>query len=64
MKFLDTYESWDKVFKLVRTEDHYILWIHGNNTYQKVQLQQHELREFGNFILNFDQSEKLDNPYQ
>ena len=60
MKFLDTYESWDKVFKLVRYEDFFILWIHGQSDSYKIQLQSNELEEFGKFLLSFKDSD-LDN---
>lgn len=60
MKFLDTYESWDKIFKLVRADDHYILWIHGLNSSVKVYLQNHELKELGSFLLAFDNSAQSD----
>jgi hypothetical protein len=57
MKFLDTYESWDKIFKLVKYDDHFLVWIHGLNSSYKIQLQTNELKELGNFLINFDNSD-------
>lgn len=29
-KFLDTYETWDKIFKITQDDDNYRMYIHDN----------------------------------
>jgi len=59
MKYLDTYETWNKVFKLVRTEDDdfFKMYIHNNNwttnTMEIASFSEEELSGLAEFIQNF-----------
>lgn len=59
MKYLDTYETWNKIFKLVRTEDDdfFKIYIHDNcwlsNTMEIVSLSEKELSGLAEFIQDF-----------
>lgn len=59
MKYLDTYETWNKVFKLVRTEDNdfFKMYIHDNNwainTMEIASFNEEELSGLADFIQNF-----------
>lgn len=59
MKYLDTYETWSKIFKLVTTTDqnYYILYVHENswqsNKMDVIHLSPLELKNLADFIYDF-----------
>lgn len=63
MKFLDTFEVWNKTIKLTKGEHYYTLWIHNhyNREVETIQLNDKELRGLAGFINKFLDSQ-LDKP--
>jgi hypothetical protein len=59
MKYLDTFEIWNKVIKLTRWEYYFTLWIHDKNTtkVETIQLSEKELKGLAGFIYKFLDSE-------
>lgn len=57
MKYLDTYETWSKIFKLAGYDDEYAMYIHDNK-YQSLNMDviycnKKELLGLAEFILSF-----------
>lgn len=55
MKYLDTFEVWNKIIKLTRGTHYFTLWIHDKykDNVETIQLSEKELKEFVGFINRF-----------
>lgn len=58
MKYLDTFDTWDRIIKLTRGDHYFTLWIHDKNKdhMETIQLSEKELRGFIGFISRFLES--------
>jgi|688.fasta_scaffold482058_2 hypothetical protein len=58
-KFLDTYETWEKTFKIARTEDDdlFICYVHDNTRHNKqstiIRFTKEEIEGLSEFLNNF-----------
>ncbi len=59
MKYLDTFEVWNKIIKLTRGTHYFTLWIHDKykDNVETIQLSEKELRGLAGFIHKFLDSE-------
>lgn len=56
MKYLDTYETWSKIFKLIGENGDYTMFVHNNghsNEMSIIHFNKKELVGLANFILCF-----------
>lgn len=55
MKFLDTFETWHKIFKLTRNENYFVLYVHdiSKKSYDTIQFSEKELKGLASFINRF-----------